>query len=150
MRSVCTVSESLGASIMIAVSLWGGFSYAGAMKDGPVPMGSAHSEITGPSVLEGGGEVERKQTPSALPAGESAMVLRTIPSLSAQVSVSGLRVVPYVAAGFGGGYITELDRALHAVPLISSVPPSTALGLRNFFGPHLIPNEVHLGVRVPF
>ncbi|MBL8075622.1 MAG: hypothetical protein JNL29_14735 [Nitrospira sp.] len=78
------------------------------------------------------------------------MVLRTIPSLSTEVSVSGLTLVPYVAAGFGGGYVTERDRALHTVPSTSLAPASTAIGLRNFVGPHLIPNEVHLGIRVPF
>lgn len=136
---------------MIAASLWGVLSsYAGTTKDGSSPIGPSHSGIVAPTVLERGGAVEARQTPSTVPTGESAMVLRTIPSLSTEVSVSGLTLVPYVAAGFGGGYVTERDRALHTVPSTSLAPASTAIGLRNFVGPHLIPNEVHLGIRVPF
>lgn len=78
------------------------------------------------------------------------MVLRTTPALSTQISVRGLTLVPYVAAGFSGGYVTERERTLHTVPSTPSVPAATSFALRNIFGPHLIPNEVHLGIRIPF
>lgn len=133
---------------MIVMGLWGALSYAGTTNDGSTPIGPTHSSMAGPSVLAGAGEV--RQASSVSLAGESAMALRTVPTLSTQVSVSGLMLVPYVSAGFGGGHITERDRALHTPLSMASVPNSNAIGLRSLFGPHLIPNEVHLGIRVPF
>lgn len=150
MLLVRVIRGSSGVGIMILLSLWGALSYAGTTKDGSAPKGPAHLGIAGPSVLAPTGEVELKQAPSVSLVGESGMALRTTPALSTQISVSGLTLVPYVAAGFGGGYITERDRVLHTVPsasFLSSQPPA---GLRSLLGPHLIPNEVHLGIRVPF
>jgi hypothetical protein len=150
MLLVRLIRRSSRAGIIIVLSLWGTLSYAGTTKDGSAPIGPAHSGLAGPSALAKAGEVELRQMLSGLLVGESGMALRTTPALSTQISVSGLTLVPYVAAGFGGGYVTERDRALHTMPSIASVPNSTAIGLRNVFGPHLIPNEVHLGIRVPF
>ena len=150
MLLVRVIRGASGVGIMILLSLWGALSYAGTTKDGSAPRGPAHLDIAGPSVLVTTGEVELRQAPSVSPVGESGMALRTTPALSTQISVSGLTLVPYVAAGFGGGYITERDRVLHTVPsasFLSSQPPA---GLRSLLGPHLIPNEVHLGIRVPF
>ena len=150
MLLVRVIRGSSGLSIMVLLSLWGALSYAGTTKDGSAPRGPAHLGIGGPSVLATTGEVELKQAPSVSLVGESGMALRTTPAVSTQISVSGLTLVPYVAAGFGGGYVTERDRVLHTVPsasFLSSQPPA---GLRSLLGPHLIPNEVHLGIRVPF
>jgi hypothetical protein len=58
--------------------------------------------------------------------------------------------MPYLGAGFGGGYTTEFDRSLHTLPGALSDPHSTSTGLRNLLGPHLVPNEVQLGIRFPF
>ncbi|MBS0151230.1 MAG: hypothetical protein JSR31_09830 [Nitrospira sp.] len=135
---------------MIVLSLWGTLSYADTTKDGSLPIGPAYSGLAGPSALAKAGEVELSQAPSVSPVGESGMALRTTPSLSTQISVSGLTLVPYVAAGFGGGYVTERDRVLHTVPSASSLSSSATTGLRSLLGPHLVPNEVHLGIRVPF
>ena len=150
MLLVRVIRGSSGVGIMILLSLWGALSYAGTTKDGSAPKGPAHLGIAGPSVLAPTGEVELKQAPSVSLVGESGMALRTTPALSTQISVSGLTLVPYVAAGFGGGYVTERDRVLHTVPsasFLSSQPPA---GLRSLLGLHFIPNEVHLGIRVPF
>ncbi len=136
--------------IMILLSLWGTLSYAGTTKDGSAPIGPAHSGIARPSIPATAGEVELRQAPSVSLVGESGMALRTTPAVSTQISVSGLTLVPYLAAGFGGGYVTERDRVLHAVPSGSSLPSPATAGLRGLLGPHLIPNEVHLGIRVPF
>lgn len=135
---------------MVLLSLWGALSYAGTTKDGSAPRGPAQLDIAGPSVLATTGEVELKQAPSVSPVGESGMALRSTPALSTQISLSGLTLVPYVAAGFGGGYVTERDRVLHTVPSASSLSSQTTAGLRSLLGPHFIPNEVHLGIRVPF
>jgi hypothetical protein len=56
--------------------------------------------------------------------------------------------VPYIGAGFGGGYATELDRSLNTVPSASSGSLNT--GSKNLFEQPLIPNEVQLGIRFPF
>jgi len=135
---------------MIVLSLWGALSYAGTTKHGSIPVGPAHAGLTGPSAPAKTGEVELRQTPSVSLVGEGGMALRTTPALSTEISVSGLTLVPYVAAGFGGGYVTERDRVLHSVPSASSLSSSTAIGVRSLVGPQLIPNEVHLGIRVPF
>lgn len=59
--------------------------------------------------------------------------------------------MPYIGAGFGGGYTTELDRSLHVVPSASSTSSvSAAAGSKDLLGPTLIPNEVQLGIRFPF
>ncbi len=90
------------------------------------------------------------QGPSASVPVERAVFLRTVPSLSKQILVGGAKLMPYIGAGFGGGYLTEFDRFLHASPSFSSSSGSTNAGLRSLFGPHLIPNEVQLGIRFPF
>lgn len=91
------------------------------------------------------------QAPStSLPVENNVVVQRAVPSLSKQVSVGGTKLMPYIGAGFGGGYVTELDRSLHASPSFSSSFGSTNGELRGLFGQHLIPNEVQLGIRVPF
>lgn len=90
------------------------------------------------------------QAPSASLPVENVVVQRAVPSLSKQVSVGGTKLMPYIGAGFGGGYVTELDRSLHASPSFSSSFGSINGELRGLFGQHLIPNEVQLGIRVPF
>lgn len=135
---------------MIALSLWGALSYAGTTKHGSTPIGPAHASLTGPSVPAKTGDVELRQAPSVSLLGESGMALRTTPALSTEISVSGLTLLPYVTAGFGGGYVTERDRVLHTVPSASSLSSLAAAGFRSLLGPQLIPSEVHLGIRVPF
>jgi hypothetical protein len=56
--------------------------------------------------------------------------------------------MPYIGAGFSGGYATELDRSLNTVQSASSSPFNA--GLKNLFGQQLLPNEVQLGIRFPF
>lgn len=79
---------------------------------------------------------------------EHGLVLRTVPTVSTQVSVKGTTLVPYIGAGFGGGYLTEFDRSLNPAQAPSS--GSFNVGSKNLLGQQLIPNEFHLGVRVPF
>jgi hypothetical protein len=79
--------------------------------------------------------------------GENGFVLRTLPTVSKPISVGGTTLLPYIGAGFSGGYATELDRSLNAQS--ASLGPLNA-GPKNLFGPQLIPNEVQLGIRFPF
>ena len=54
-------------------------------------------------------------------------------------------MIPFVGAGFGGGYVTERDRALG---------PSQAFPQQNLLGDSLgkgmMPNEWQMGIRIPF
>lgn len=70
---------------------------------------------------------------------------RDPPSLSRSYSFGGNTVTPYIGAGFGSGYISELDRSLNRPQ-----PPVTDMSVRNLLGPNMVPNEVRLGIRIPF
>ncbi len=151
MQLVYRIRGSLGVSILIMLSLFGTLSYADTTKGGGSVTGSSVvSPMVGPSAPVAARDVDSKHMSSASVEVEGAAALRTAPTMPTQVLVGGLTLLPYVAAGFGGGYVTERDRALHTIPSASSLPNSATAGLRNIFGPHLLPNEVHLGLRVPF
>ncbi|MDH4153497.1 MAG: hypothetical protein OEV01_06890 [Nitrospira sp.] len=150
MRRGYTIRWSLGVGIVIMLSLCGTLSYADTAKDGRAAIGPAVSDMVGPFTPGSAREADQKQPSSASVGVVSEVALRTIPSVSTLVSVGGVTLVPYVAAGFGGGYVTERDRVLHTVPSTSSLSNPTTAGLRSLLGPHLIPNELHLGIRVPF
>jgi hypothetical protein len=68
--------------------------------------------------------------------------------MSTPISVGGTTLVPYIGAGFSGGYATEFDRSLNT-PQSASAGSFNA-GLKNLFGQQLMPNEVQLGIRFPF
>lgn len=72
-------------------------------------------------------------------------VFRDIPSISGRYSIGGQTFLPYVGAGFGSGYTTELDRSLQRSPAISSDQ-----GLHSQFGQSMAPNEFQMGIRIPF
>jgi hypothetical protein len=72
-------------------------------------------------------------------------VFRDVPSISGRYSIGGQTFLPYVGAGFGSGYTTDLDRSLHQPPSVSS-----DLGLHNQFGQSIAPNEFQMGIRIPF
>jgi hypothetical protein len=150
MHHILTMRLFLRISATIGLGLCWSLSYAGSMGDGRSSIGPAFSSVTAPSSAVMVTEVATGQGPSASVPGESVVFLRTVPSLSKQISVGGTKLMPYIGAGFGGGYVTEFDRSLHASPSFSSSSGSTNAGLRSLFGPHLIPNEVQLGIRVPF
>lgn len=73
-------------------------------------------------------------------------VYRDLPTITGRYSVGETTLLPYIGAGFGNGYTSDLDRSLNG--------GTTALGdasLRNLFGPqNLTPNEVRMGIRIPF
>jgi hypothetical protein len=71
--------------------------------------------------------------------------VRDIPSISGRYSIGGRTLLPYLGAGFSGGYNSEFNRSLNGPP-----PPQNDLGLRSQFGQSLSPNEFQLGVRIPF
>jgi hypothetical protein len=96
-------------------------------------------------------EAAVRPMPSTAVPVENGLMLRTLPTVSKQISVAGRTLVPYIGAGFGGGYATEFDRALNVAPSESSSSSgSSNVGLKSLLGQNLIPNEVQLGIRLPF
>lgn len=53
--------------------------------------------------------------------------------------------MPYLGAGFGGGYTSELNRSL-----TGPSPAQADAGLRSQFGQGFSPNEFQMGLRIPF
>jgi hypothetical protein len=69
---------------------------------------------------------------------------RDIPSISGDYSVKGTRIMPYIGAGFGHGYSSDIDRSLN------SPSSQTDPGLRSLFGQGVTPSEFQMGLRIPF
>lgn len=74
-------------------------------------------------------------------------LFRQTPTLSGRVQVSEQTLIPYVGAGFGGGYVTERDRALVPMP---GVPQQNLLGDSLGLSKGMMPNEFQMGIRIPF
>ena len=72
-------------------------------------------------------------------------IIRQTPTLSGRVRLSEQTLIPYIGAGFGGGFVTERDRALG---------PSSGFLQQNLLGESLgkgvMPNEFQMGIRIPF
>jgi hypothetical protein len=67
--------------------------------------------------------------------------------LSGRLQVSEQTLIPYVGAGFGGGFVTERDRALGPS---SAFPQQNLLGDSLGLGKGMMPNEFQMGIRIPF
>ncbi|MGB2943687.1 MAG: hypothetical protein WBB80_01235 [Nitrospira sp.] len=74
-------------------------------------------------------------------------IFRQAPMLSGRVQVSEQTLIPYVGAGFSGGYVTERDRALGPMP---GLPQQNLLGDSLGLGKGMMPNEFQMGIRIPF
>lgn len=97
-----------------------------------LPALRAPADLTGPL---------RKEAATASPGFQ----LKDPAALSTPYSAGDLTLFPYIGAGYGGGYGSELDRAIAAPPLAH-----TDTLLRGSLGQSFVPNEVHMGVRIPF
>lgn len=86
-------------------------------------------------------------TTQATPPG-SWTLFRDVPSISGQYSVGRTTLLPFVGAGFGGGYSTERERALNPALQGWSDPGLRIQG--NQIRQGLTPNEFQMGVRIPF
>ncbi len=75
----------------------------------------------------------------------ASKAFRDIPSISGDYSVKGTRIMPYIGAGFGHGYSSDVDRSLNSSPSSQTDP-----GLRSLFGQGVTPSEVQMGLRIPF
>jgi len=141
------VRSSIGLGLVMSVSVWWSPSHAGTMGDGRSAIGPTTSHMMTSSTLTAMEATARPTPPLAVPV-ENGLTLRTIPTVSKPISVGGTTLMPYIGAGFGGGYATEFDRSLNTPQSASSV--SFNGGLKNVLGQQLIPNEVQLGIRFPF
>lgn len=72
-------------------------------------------------------------------------IIRQTPTLSGRLQLSQQTLIPYLGAGFGGGFVTERDRALGPS---SVLPPQNLLG--ESLGKGMLPNEFQMGIRIPF
>ena len=145
MSQTRTIRWFMGMGVVMGVTVCWSLSQAGESRGGRAVMGPPTSDMmSAPTTTE----AAVRPMPSASVPLESGVVLRTIPTVSKPISVGGMTLLPYLGAGFGGGYATEFDRSLHAAQFPSSA--SFNAGLKHLFGQQLIPNEVQLGVRFPF
>lgn len=76
---------------------------------------------------------------------QRADLFRQSPVLSGRLRVSEQTLIPYIGAGFGGGYVTERDRALNPQPVL---PQQNLFG--ESMGKSMMPNEFQMGIRIPF
>jgi len=150
MRHILRMKWVFGISATIGFSMCWSLSSADPIGDGRSVIGPATSSVAVSSGAVMFTEAATGQGPSAFLTVESRGLLRAVPTLTKQIAVGGTELMPYIGAGFGGGYLTEFDRSLHASPTFSSSSGSTSAGLRSLFGQHLVPNEVQLGIRFSF
>jgi hypothetical protein len=127
--------------VALAVSIQGIAAPDRVVADSPVfaepntQPSSSTPETTAPS-----------QPPLAVPsASASSADVRDIPSVSGRYAIGGRTLLPYIGAGFAGGYNSEFNRSLSGAPSSQS-----EFGLRSQFGQSVSPNEFQLGVRIPF
>ena len=86
------------------------------------------------------------QTPIVTPsASASSSNFQDIPSVSGRYAIGERTLLPYIGAGFSGGYSSEFNRSLGGGPSALS-----DFGLRSQLGHSVSPNEFQLGIRIPF
>lgn len=138
----------LGVGLTIGIGVGLPLPYAGATSDRPSAIWSSDPDLTAPAAIVT--ETDKRWVSSASLPGDGKLLLRTLPTVSKQISVGGTTLVPYIGAGFRGGYVTEVDRSLDTtLPTSLSSSGTADVGLRSLAG-HMIPNEVQVGIRFPF
>jgi hypothetical protein len=128
-----------------------------------LPLTHGNAASIGPAVETGSNDVPiQLEVPSLkMPAQESTVaapvaapllessaastMFRELPSINGRYSVGRTTILPYVGAGFGNGYTSQLDRSLGGGASVQ-----TDAGLRTPLGPTLTPNEFQMGIRIPF
>ena len=127
-----------------------------------IPLSQGNAESVGPSPESGTNEAPvvlmvppLKMPPQSIiapPIGASPLelsaasrIFRDLPSLDRRYTVGHTTLLPYVGAGFGNGYTSELDRSIDRGSTLQTDP-----GLRNLLGQSLTPNEFQMGIRIPF
>jgi hypothetical protein len=136
----------LGAGIAVSVSLSVALPFAGAAGDRHPALGFSHSDMTAPAAAE----TDKKWVSSTSILGDGTVLLWTLPTFSKPILMGRTTLMPYIGAGFSGGYATEVDRSLNTAQFTQlSSSSTTDVGLRSLAG-HMVPNEVQVGIRFPF
>lgn len=78
------------------------------------------------------------------PADPNRNVVRQAPALTGRFQFNDQTFIPFIGAGFGGGYANDRDRALGSNGLFHNPAQSGDLGK------NMMPNEFNLGLRIPF
>lgn len=112
-------------------------------------LGVTHADKTlASSTLVGNsaGTFSLEGHPGITPVTPSAdSLFRDVPSLSGRYSAGDMTILPYIGAGFGAGYNSQLDRAF-----TPNSQPQPNLNLGGLPGQTLVPNEFQMGIRIPF
>jgi hypothetical protein len=122
------------------------FSRVGATSDGAVAPGSFTAGASGK--IDGSALKNNVvgQSPFVPPESSTqSNVFRDIPSLSGNSLGGGSKLTPYIGAGFGSGYASDLDRSLSG-----GASTQADSGSRSHFGQGLTPSEFQMGIRIPF
>lgn len=109
---------------------------------------NAPSEASQPSfhLRTGDPSAESPGLPRSMPMPDrSETLLREPPTIHGELQFGEQTLIPYVGAGFGGGYVTEQDRMLGPDPTLQN---KNILG--DGSGKGYMPNEFQMGVRIPF
>jgi hypothetical protein len=72
-------------------------------------------------------------------------VFRDVPAVSGRYSAGSMTFLPYIGAGFGAGYNSELDRTF-----APNLQPQQNLNAGGLQGQSMVPNEFQMGIRIPF
>jgi len=125
----------LRALLVAALSLAGG--EGAAFADPPSGAVSGGGAVRAPSVIA------VPQIPAL--SDQRLDLFRQAPTLNGRLQINEQTVIPYIGAGFGGGYVSERDRAMGPSPVL---PPQHLLG--ESLGKGMVPNEFQMGIRIPF
>jgi hypothetical protein len=112
------------------------------MADSAAIGASKYGQLS-PSALKNDLPIQPPITPPS--ASVSSSNFQDIPSISGRYSIGGRTLLPFIGAGFSGGYSSEFNRSLGGAP-----PALSDFGLRSQFGQSVSPNEFQLGIRIPF
>ena len=122
------------------------FSHVGATSDSAVAPGFV---TTGAIGRGDSSALKNNMVGQAqfVPPGSSTLsnVFRDIPSLNGDYLGGGTKLTPYIGAGFGSSYASDLDRSLRG-----GASTQADSGSRSHVGQGLTPNEVQIGIRIPF
>ena len=125
-------------TIIPVICLLGLLSFSNPGEAGEGPVGNLN-----PAALNY--QVVGQEAALSLEALTASKTFRDIPSISGNYTVKGTRIMPYIGAGFGHGYTSDVDRSLNSSPF-----PQTDPGLRSMLGQGLTPSEFQMGLRIPF
>ena len=125
-------------AIISLTYLLGLLSFSNLGEAGEGPAGKVN-----PAALTN--QVVGQEAALSLESLRASKTFRDIPSISGNYTVKGTRIMPYIGAGFGHGYTSDVDRSLNSSPSTQTDP-----GLRSMLGQGLTPSEFQMGLRIPF